>query len=139
MSEKLERLNEKWFDELSLEAWGNGNYILIACDPEGNYYDFRFNVERSSEFDALTNALAGMFRRNRRRISIIPRWAARPKRLLRTSKLAFESGDPSFWQGLNGHRVTKDIFSRIAAHAVAGITGAAARAVAGFFAGRASV
>ena len=134
----VDTAEETRFDGLSLEAWDNGNYILVACDAEGSYYYFRFNIERSGEFDTLADALVSAFRRNRRGVAIIPRWATKPRRLLRTSKLAFGSGTPSFWQSLNWHRVTEDILSRIVAHIVTGVTGAIAGGTAGFLAGRAS-
>ena len=129
---------ETRFDELTLEAWDANNSIYLGCDSEGSYFECWFNTDNSTEFTSLTNAIEGAFRRNRRRTAVVPRLVARPKRFLRTSKLAFGKSVPSYWSELNWHKIGEDIISRVASHAITFVVGGAGGAIAGFFAGRAS-
>ena len=129
---------ETRFEELTLEAWDANNSIYLGCDSEGNYFECRFNTDNSTDFTGLTNAIEGAFRRNRRRTAIVPRALARPKRLLRASKLAFGKSAPSYWSELNWHKIGEDIISRVVSHTITFLVGAAGGAVAGFFAGRLS-
>ena len=92
---------ESKFEELTLEAWDNGNSILMACDADGNYFECRYNVQHSTQFTTLAHAIEGEFSRKRRWSAIIPRPLARPKRVFRASSLAFGSSTPSFWSALN--------------------------------------
>ena len=127
---------ESKFEELTLEAWNSNDSIYMSCDAEGNYFDCRYNVQDSTQFTTLAHAIEGEFSRKRRWSAIIPRPLARPKRIFRASNLAFGSSTPSFWSALNWHKITEDIISRIAAHAVTGIISLTAGGIAGFFAGR---
>lgn len=127
---------ESKIEELTLEAWDHNNSIYMGCDSEGSYFECRYNTQDAAQFTTLTHAIEGEFKKNHRWTAIVPRPIARPKRVFRASNLAFGSDTPSFFRMLNWQKITEDIISRLAAHALTGIIAASAGGVAGFFAGR---